>query len=327
MSFSTDLFLLYNALPTMGRSTTTKMREAEGNRFIWWFLAAMVLSAVIHGIFLGQSRRWKVGGFSPEAFDEIVPRTFRMKRVEIDPETMKEEPTRKTAEERVHPGSLPVPQDRPSVTDGILEKKKSLLIEHDELPMPENAPSAILEKSPSHANVPSLIEGISQITAPSQDPLEDLKPESGTAASGVPPAGFSSLDGLLEGNQPISEETAPILMPTDLLFEYDSATLRKEAEMALKKLATLMNRNPQAGIRIDGHTDSFGGDDYNQSLSLRRAEEVKRWLVANADVSANRITTAGLGKTRLLAPATGTIGEQQLNRRVEIIITQGGNKP
>jgi outer membrane protein OmpA-like peptidoglycan-associated protein len=231
------------------------------------------------------------------------------------------------AEEPVQAGSKSVPEVFPSVMDGISKKKTSARQEHDDLPTPGTAPSAFLEQSSFPANLSGLIEGTIPVSGQTHDPLEDLKEEQGTEHGGGTPTGFSSLDGLLEGKQPLSLETAPILMPTDLLFEYDSATLRKEAEMALKKLGTLMNRNPHAGIRIEGHTDSFGGDDYNLSLSQRRAEEVKSWLVAKAGIGSNRITTEGFGKTRLLAPASGSIGEQRLNRRVEIVITQGGENP
>jgi outer membrane protein OmpA-like peptidoglycan-associated protein len=110
-------------------------------------------------------------------------------------------------------------------------------------------------------------------------------------------------------------------MPTDLLFEYDSSTLKPEAAASLAKLGTLIARNSGSTFRIEGHTDSFGSDDYNNALSLRRAEEVRGWLQTTAGISPGRITTAGLGKTRLLVPATGSVLEQQLNRRVEIVIT------
>jgi outer membrane protein OmpA-like peptidoglycan-associated protein len=121
----------------------------------------------------------------------------------------------------------------------------------------------------------------------------------------------------------VSAATAPILMPTDLLFEYDSASLRPEATQALEKLGTLLTRNPAARFRIEGHTDSFGAEDYNLALSLRRAEAVKQWLTGARGIDPGRITTRGLGKARLLVPASESVEGQRLNRRVEIIITEG----
>ncbi len=88
---------------------------------------------------------------------------------------------------------------------------------------------------------------------------------------------------------------------------------------SLQKLADLMMRNPNATFIIEGHTDNFGAPDYNQGLSLARAESVKRWLVGAAGIEPERIQTRGYGLTRLLVRG-GSVEEQQLNRRVEIVI-------
>jgi outer membrane protein OmpA-like peptidoglycan-associated protein len=110
-------------------------------------------------------------------------------------------------------------------------------------------------------------------------------------------------------------------MPTDLLFEYDSEELKPEAAETLKKLGTLINKNMHARFTIEGHTDSFGSDEYNEKLSLRRAVAVKEWLEKNMDMREADIRAVGYGKSRLIAPATGSIAEQQINRRVEIVIS------
>ncbi|MCX7869786.1 MAG: OmpA family protein, partial [Terrimicrobiaceae bacterium] len=77
---------------------------------------------------------------------------------------------------------------------------------------------------------------------------------------------------------PLSPKTAPILLPNDLLFDYDSDALRPQAEESLSKLATLILRNPQSRFLIEGHTDSFGSEEYNLELSARRARTVRDWL-------------------------------------------------
>jgi outer membrane protein OmpA-like peptidoglycan-associated protein len=132
---------------------------------------------------------------------------------------------------------------------------------------------------------------------------------------------FSSLDQLLASTEMVKKNTAPILMPTDLLFEYDSSTLKPAAAETLTKLGSLIKRNTSALFRIEGHTDSFGSDDYNFQLSLRRAEAVKTWLVGSMGLNPSQISTIGLGKSRLLVPSSGSVDQQQLNRRVEIVIT------
>jgi outer membrane protein OmpA-like peptidoglycan-associated protein len=60
-------------------------------------------------------------------------------------------------------------------------------------------------------------------------------------------------------------------------------------------------------------------------LSTRRAESVKSWLVAAMAIPADRVQTRGFGKFRLIAPASGSIDEQQINRRVEIVIRPNTN--
>jgi outer membrane protein OmpA-like peptidoglycan-associated protein len=76
-----------------------------------------------------------------------------------------------------------------------------------------------------------------------------------------------------------------------------------------------------ARFTIEGHTDSFGSDEYNEKLSLRRAVAVKEWLEKNMDMREADIRAVGYGKSRLIAPSSGSIAEQQINRRVEIVIS------
>ena len=132
---------------------------------------------------------------------------------------------------------------------------------------------------------------------------------------------FSNIDDLLARSDALTAKTAPILMPTDLLFEYDASVLKDDATKSLKKLGELIKKNAQSSFRIEGHTDSFGSEEYNDQLSLRRAVAVKDWLIQNANIDPRNIATAGLGKRHLLVPASGNVQEQQLNRRVEIVIT------
>jgi outer membrane protein OmpA-like peptidoglycan-associated protein len=110
----------------------------------------------------------------------------------------------------------------------------------------------------------------------------------------------------------------------DVLFDFDSANIRAEAEAALARVAEVVNSLPEAGVLIGGHTDAKGSDSYNLGLSQRRAESVKAWLVANGVVGA-RLRTEGFGKARPVAPNTHPDGSdnpegRQQNRRVEIAV-------
>lgn len=135
----------------------------------------------------------------------------------------------------------------------------------------------------------------------------------------------SGIDGLIEDLQGrvVGQEIA-IDLPGDVLFEFDRADIRKAAEPTLEKLATLLAAYPKSKVRVEGHTDAKGDAKYNQQLSERRAEAVKKWLVAK-DAPAANLFTRGWGKTKPVAPNTKPDGSddpdgRQKNRRVEIRI-------
>jgi outer membrane protein OmpA-like peptidoglycan-associated protein len=130
--------------------------------------------------------------------------------------------------------------------------------------------------------------------------------------------GFSNLDDLINRGGKVTSSTDPILLPTDLLFEYASDQLAESARLSLMKLGLLIQRSPNHRFIIEGHTDSFGTDEFNYDLSQRRANAVVRWLIHSLRLDTSRVEAIGLGKTRLLVPGSGSIEEQALNRRVEI---------
>ena len=271
-------------------------------------------------------------GFGAESYDTIVPRTFRMKHVEIDPRTLE---TEAASQEKDQPREIPMALEKEmpqaekvslaTAPKNLLSKPQgSLPVEKPDARMPAPSMESILLKAEKESVFSS--ENYHQ-----QKEGEALKlpilptQETGTAGNpGETHQGkqqFSSLDDLLANSGMVKRNTAPILMPTDLLFEYDSDALKEQATETLSKLGSLIKKNEQASFRIEGHTDSFGSDDYNMQLSLRRAEAVKTWLKNTMGLDAARISTVGLGKRRLLFPASGTVDQQQINRRVEIVIS------
>ncbi|MEX2580044.1 MAG: OmpA family protein [Verrucomicrobiales bacterium] len=132
--------------------------------------------------------------------------------------------------------------------------------------------------------------------------------------------GYSTLDDLLSrtGGLPSGEEK--IALPTDILFEYNEYELKEEARLSMMKLAFVVQTNPDANFIIEGHTDSFGGDEFNRDLSLKRAKAVRDWLVERLRIGADNIQIVGLGKSRPIVSTTGSPEEQSLNRRVEIVV-------
>lgn len=132
--------------------------------------------------------------------------------------------------------------------------------------------------------------------------------------------GYSTLDDMIgrTGGMPSGEEK--IALPTDILFEYNEFELKEEARLSMMKLAFVVQTNPDATFIIEGHTDSFGGEDFNRELSLKRAKAVRQWLIDRLRIDASNIQTVGLGKERPIVSTDGTADDQALNRRVEIVV-------
>lgn len=309
--------------------------------FLWLFLGCLFLSLLAHLFFYIESRSWQVTGFSASCYDTIVPRTFRMKRVELNPKLLDEKEPQ--LEKKRIPEPVVLDQEKPSVDSRFKASTSSpLLLQPSSTGLDQllaiSHPKGELSGKEGVIVLPKANN--TEITLPEPEGLQgidDLAQIKGGVnqqnyqpGKEIPHQGehhdkstgkFSNLEKLLEGNESISSQTAPILMPTDLLFEYDSDTLKPAAAESLTKLGTLIEKNGQATFRIEGHTDSFGSDVYNKGLSLRRAEAVKIWLQKRMGIDQSRMTTAGLGRSQLLVPATSSVLEQQLNRRVEIVIS------
>ncbi|MCB1225359.1 MAG: OmpA family protein, partial [Verrucomicrobiales bacterium] len=109
-----------------------------------------------------------------------------------------------------------------------------------------------------------------------------------------------------------------------LYFEYDEAGLHPRAKRQLEIVADLLKSDASRRLRIAGHTDALGSDDYNLGLSERRAETVKKELVA-LGVNGNQIVTEGRGKAQALEPNQKADGSdnpegRSVNRRAEVFL-------
>jgi outer membrane protein OmpA-like peptidoglycan-associated protein len=318
----------------MGAASLQRDRTGTRNRFFWFFLIGLVISLLCHLLFMKRAENWVMPGFSAASYDTIVPRTFRMKRVEIDPKTLEET---KEIKKQIVPVPVSMAKEKPFPSQTVRQEgeNNNLLTTPKEIPAIEKTTRenndiggatilpSINWKGSAEKQAASLEKTTTVAPLVLPEPNEKNNPRAGQGgtASAMAKQQYSNLDQLLEGEGVITSGTAPILMPTDLLFEYDSDQLKPAAAQSLEKLGELIRKNRQSTFRIEGYTDSFGSDDYNLGLSTRRAEAVKVWLEKNMGVDPARVTTAGLGKRRLLVPASGTVEQQQLNRRVEIVIT------
>lgn len=102
-------------------------------------------------------------------------------------------------------------------------------------------------------------------------------------------------------------------------FAFNSSNISNTGKANLDKLATVLANNPDTNISIYGHTDSKGSDAYNQTLSEKRANSVKTYLVSKG-ISSARMTAKGMGETEPIATNDTDAGRAQ-NRRVEFAIT------
>ncbi|MDZ4871768.1 MAG: Peptidoglycan-associated lipoprotein [Chroococcidiopsis cubana SAG 39.79] len=123
-----------------------------------------------------------------------------------------------------------------------------------------------------------------------------------------------------------NRDLTAIILPADVLFDFDKDNIRPDAEVALRQVETVLTqRYANNSVRIDGHTDAIADNSYNQNLSERRANSVKRWLMQQSGIESARMTTRGYGETVPVAANTKADGSdnpegRQKNRRVEIVI-------
>jgi outer membrane protein OmpA-like peptidoglycan-associated protein len=115
-----------------------------------------------------------------------------------------------------------------------------------------------------------------------------------------------------------SDRGLVVSMP-DVLFDSGQYTLKPAARERLARIAGIVTAYPELMFEVEGHTDSTGGDEYNQLLSEKRAATVRDYMV-NAGVSINSVVARGFGATRPVAENT-TAGGRKLNRRVEMVVS------
>jgi len=110
-----------------------------------------------------------------------------------------------------------------------------------------------------------------------------------------------------------------IVNMSDVLFDTAKYTLRPGAREKMARVSGILLAHPTLKIEVEGHTDSVGGDEYNQRLSEQRAAAVRDYLVQNG-IPSNNVTAVGFGKTRPVVSNDTAAGRQQ-NRRVELVVS------
>ena len=338
----------YNALVANEHSWrksggTAVYREPSHDHFGWWVIAALLLSLLLHVVaFFALDQVKIVLGFPTS--QELVTGPIDTKPVEISPPDAEELPP--------YDDAVVPPKDLAPLLDevDILDK----LPKDQDIDMVADIDRAVFDvkiQNPAQAGDP---EGATEISAKGFIVDSDLK-DFGRVETSLTPAADGQIvidpgtlkadefdstklvddllkkggggkveKGSLEGaiddllglpaNVLVGKTTT---LPGDLLFEYNSADLRESARVGLMKLGTVIDANPGLVCWIDGYSDLFGGDEFNYSLSERRAESVKKYLTTSLGIDAKRIFPRGFGKQQPKV-ASGSIDQQAPNRRVEI---------
>ncbi len=105
-------------------------------------------------------------------------------------------------------------------------------------------------------------------------------------------------------------------------FDFDKSTIRKSDMAQLKKAIAFIKKYPGAKIKLEGHTDSIGTEQYNQGLSEKRAEATMKYLIEKGGIEGSRISTIGYGESKPTASNKTRSGRAK-NRKVEILIMGG----
>ena len=104
----------------------------------------------------------------------------------------------------------------------------------------------------------------------------------------------------------------------DIQFDYNSAEISKTSMTSVQELGKALSNNGLKGstIMVAGHTDAIGGDAYNQDLSERRADTIKRYLTEKYGLNGSNLVTVGYGKTK---PKDPNAPMDPINRRVQVV--------
>jgi outer membrane protein OmpA-like peptidoglycan-associated protein len=119
-------------------------------------------------------------------------------------------------------------------------------------------------------------------------------------------------------------ERGMVITLSDVLFGTDLSTLNSNGLATVQKVALVLTQNPGRSVLIEGFADSTGTDAHNLALSERRAQSVQSALNARG-IGSDRAATRGYGEAFPVA-ANDTAQNRQLNRRVEIVLSDDGGK-
>jgi OOP family OmpA-OmpF porin len=135
-------------------------------------------------------------------------------------------------------------------------------------------------------------------------------------ANWTPATAAPGCDGAIAAGGSVAPVSSKVTLNADALFDFDKSVLKPAAKASLDSLVGQVKNLTLEVIIAVGHTDSIGTDAYNQKLSVRRAQSVKKYLVSKG-IEANRVYVEGKGESQPVADNKTKEGRAK-NRRVEI---------
>lgn len=320
----------------------------QSSSFRKWLVLGLFLSLLFHSGLVLFFNSTKLERFSV-ATERLVPRVFKMSRAVVDSTLLQDSSVEQPkAEAKPVRTEIQIPKESPSF--------EALMSEARATPKTPDLAKPILNEKPKAgtADLKSLSKFKESARETMDKELAEFRQQAlqetyragsvnlsalATEAAIHAPSGaadananFSTLDSLLAQSGDLKEGTKPILLPTDLLFDFDKSELRSQALSSLEKLGTLIKRNPKVTFSIEGHSDAFGTPERNLALSLERANVVRAWLISSMSVEPAHVETKGFGSLKLLVQPdpsvagktdprfAAEVAHQQLNRRVEIVM-------
>ena len=119
---------------------------------------------------------------------------------------------------------------------------------------------------------------------------------------------------------PAAEPVQERIVLRGVNFDFDKSEIRPDASVILDEAASILSGKPDVQIRVEGHTDATGPEAYNQGLSERRADSVRKFLVEKG-IGEARLTSVGFGESNPIA-TNDTREGRALNRRVELQVLE-----
>jgi OOP family OmpA-OmpF porin len=324
-------------MPSIGVHAETERLQKR------WILGALGIALVIHVGVAGALGWYRIPGMEVPFNHSARAGPFTVKHVEINPDSLKSqqddplsqlapaEPPRNPAQFNLDPNvverSLQAPQPA-LATPSVPEPEKVIAATDLSHGLPDSESESakvtadIAKVEPSASGGPLTSSNLAeQLITVGAGPTQVETPSSASGAGTLP--GFAQLaPGFKAPSPTLSSLPEPVLLrlPSDVLFDFDSATLKPEADSLLSQAVGLITKYPEADIHIDGYSDSFGKPDYNATLSHQRAEAVQAWLQERIAQATYKFHSQGHGSADYVVSGQGSIEQQQPNRRVEILI-------